>query len=130
MKTVVRAILLGWSSQQKVLLGKRMRNKGIGQWALVGGKPNEGETLEAAAMREVKEEVDVDFTPHLFKDFVTQLPGEPEPWRVVIFYGFVEGKPVPKEDEISEVGFFAPEEFENLNIAFNHREILNEFFRK
>ncbi|HEY4715340.1 MAG TPA: 8-oxo-dGTP diphosphatase [Candidatus Paceibacterota bacterium] len=40
----------------KVLLGMKKRGFGAGRWNGFGGKPNEGETIEEAALRELKEE--------------------------------------------------------------------------
>lgn len=41
---------------QKVLLGMKKRGFGAGRWNGFGGKVHEGETIEAAAMREFEEE--------------------------------------------------------------------------
>jgi 8-oxo-dGTP pyrophosphatase MutT (NUDIX family) len=48
-----------WSKQGALILTKRSRNlrRHAGQWALPGGKIDEGETAEQAALRELAEEV-------------------------------------------------------------------------
>jgi ADP-ribose pyrophosphatase YjhB (NUDIX family) len=72
----VRAILV---FDGKVLLGKRGRGDGQGLYALLGGKPDEGETPEQAVVREVKEESGLDFVnPVLFTDETNDKtkPGE------------------------------------------------------
>ena len=43
-QVAVRAIIL--VNHNKVLLGKRARGIGVGQYALIGGKPDEGESEE------------------------------------------------------------------------------------
>jgi len=40
----------------RLLLIKRRRNPGKGKWAVPGGKPRFGESLEAAVVRETREE--------------------------------------------------------------------------
>jgi len=40
----------------KILLGMKKRRFGVGQWNGFGGKVEEGETIEEAAIRELKEE--------------------------------------------------------------------------
>lgn len=44
----------------KVLLGMKKRGFGAGRWNGFGGKLMEGETIEQAAIREMKEEVGID----------------------------------------------------------------------
>jgi len=50
-----------WSNQGALILTKRSRNlrRHAGQWALPGGKIDQGETAEQAALRELAEEVDL-----------------------------------------------------------------------
>lgn len=43
----------------QVLLAMKKRGFGEGKWNGVGGKPNEGENIQAAAIREVQEEIGV-----------------------------------------------------------------------
>jgi ADP-ribose pyrophosphatase YjhB (NUDIX family) len=43
----------------EVLLAMKKRSFGIGKWNGVGGKVLEGESIAAAAVREIKEEIDV-----------------------------------------------------------------------
>jgi len=44
----------------RVLLGKKKRGFGVGRWNGFGGKVNEGESIEKAAVRELKEEVGIE----------------------------------------------------------------------
>ncbi len=44
----------------KILLGMKKRGHGEGKWNGFGGKVEEGETIEEAAMREIKEESGVE----------------------------------------------------------------------
>lgn len=48
------------NSKTEILLAMKKRGFGAGFWNGPGGKPNEGESIEKAAIREVKEEIDVD----------------------------------------------------------------------
>lgn len=43
----------------QVLLAMKKRGFGQGRWNGVGGKPNEGETIEETAIRETQEEIEV-----------------------------------------------------------------------
>ena len=132
-KIVTRAILV--NEQGKVLLGKRVRGGGVGKWALVGGKPDNNETPEHAVVREVKEELGVDFSPTLFEILEDQqskdrAENEPQAWDVYVYSGNYSGSPIYKPDEISELITVDEEELKDLDIAFNHREILERFFNQ
>lgn len=125
-KVVTRAIIL---VDGKVLLGKRARGRGSNQYALVGGKPEGNETPEDAIIREVQEELGI-----LFKDIKPwkeeidkkSVPGEI--WSVYYFYGKAEGELNLKKDEILDTILVGKENLPGLDIAFDHRNILNEFF--
>ena len=81
--------------ENKVLLGMKKRGFGAGRWNGFGGKVEQGETIEQAAKRELREEVGleaVDLVEHGVLDFefendekilevhifrITQFTGEP-----------------------------------------------------
>ena len=90
MKHVSRAIIV--NDQGKVLLGRRVRPLGAGQYALVGGKPNKGETAESAIVREVKEELGIDFYPTSFIEYEDFVSDPLSPWSVTTFTGTYTGE--------------------------------------
>ncbi len=113
----------------KILLGKRARGRGVNQYALVGGKPEEGESVENAIVREVNEELGILFNDvklwkkELDKDSV---PGEL--WDVYYFYGKGDGGLNLKKDEILDTILVSKENLPDIDLAFDHRKILEEFF--
>lgn len=125
-KVVTRAIIL---VEGKVLLGKRARGRGMNQYALVGGKPEEGESVENAVVREVNEELGILFNDiklwkkELDKDSV---PGES--WDVYYFFGKGEGGLKLKKDEILDTILVGKENLPDIDFAFDHKKILEEFF--
>ncbi|MBX4205026.1 MAG: NUDIX hydrolase [Candidatus Doudnabacteria bacterium] len=130
-KIVTRAIL--FNEKNEVLLGKRVRGGGIGKWALVGGKPEGNETPEEAIVREVKEELGLDFEPTIFGKVEDQVSAdraqdEQHAWDVYTFYGKYKGTPVFKSEEISELALVSKDTLDEFDIAFNHKEILQNFF--
>lgn len=74
------------TDNEKILLGKAKRGKGMGKWNGFGGKVEAGENIEDAARREVLEEASItvsDIEKVGVIDFV--LPGEEQIWQVHIF---------------------------------------------
>lgn len=128
MKVVARAIIT--NEQGQVLLGRRTRGMGEGQYALIGGKPDQGETPTEAVIREVKEELGLDFEPTLIIDSVDAETDSANPWKTYFFTGTSSGIIHLKEDEISDIVFISEGDLDNLDIAFDHKERLRDFFRQ
>ena len=74
------------STQKQILLQKRSMNKDIqpGKWdTAVGGHVNAGESVEAAARRELAEELGITGTPEFF--FTAQIRNRVESENVTVF---------------------------------------------
>jgi len=127
MKEVCRAIITNVES--KVLLGKRARGVGADLYALIGGKPDANESISDAVIREVKEEIGLDFNPTLYLEVLDSISVPGETWKVTYFTGVADGTLQLKDDEISEAIYVSEDELEGLSIAFDHRNILKNYFR-
>jgi len=125
-RTVTRAIIV---TDEGVLLGKRHHGMGAKQFALIGGKPEGNETPEECVTREVGEETGLKLkNPVLFKRIHDSQSVPGENWDVYYFIGKGEGELCLKKDEVLEAKYVDRRTFEDLDIAFDHREILEEFF--
>jgi len=79
------AVLCYIFKDDKVLLQKKSRGKfGGGKWNAPGGKINEGETPEDAAIREVKEETGLDVT-ELESTGVLEVKSEGDSFSIHVF---------------------------------------------
>ena len=110
-------------------------------WGLTGGAAAKDETPEQTARREVMEETGLQlghiepFRAYYFQD--TPAGGGAKPSRskakadfeVYVFHAPCE---TPLEELICgegrELRFFTPEDFDDLPIAYNHRDVLSDFF--
>jgi mutator protein MutT len=129
-KIAVRAILL--EETNHVLLVKRAEGTyAEGKWCLPGGKVDSGEGKVAAVRRETFEEIGIDFKPDYFKGIENPDVSSGVKWLTHYFVG-----KIPEDyqgdglnlRENSAVAFWSEGELNLLDIAFDHKEVLEEFF--
>ncbi|HUL23113.1 MAG TPA: NUDIX hydrolase [Thermodesulfobacteriota bacterium] len=96
-------------------------------WALPGGFVDYGESLEEGAVREAKEETDLDVT--LTQQLHTYSNPDRDPRHhsiSTVYVGKAKGILQAKDDAI-EIGVFNESNLP-AEIAFDHRSILNDYF--
>lgn len=98
-------------------------------WAIPGGFVDYGESLEEAAVREAKEETNLDVK--LIKQFHTYSDPKRDPRHHSISTVYVaKAKGIPKaKDDALEIGIFDESNLPK-EIVFDHRLILKDHFRK
>ena len=113
--------------EKGIVLIKR-KNKPFG-WAIPGGFIDYGESAEDAARREAKEETNLDVRG--LKQFrVYSAPGRDPRFHTlsVVFTARAQGKPRARDDA-AEIGVFSRRSLPSP-LAFDHKKILNDYFRK
>ena len=96
-------------------------------WALPGGFVDYGESLEAAAVREAKEETGLEV--ELVRQFHTYSDPKRDPRHhtiTTVFIAKANGKAVAGDDA-QEIGIFRKDNLPE-QIVFDHRDIINEYF--
>ncbi len=97
-------------------------------WAIPGGFVDYGESLEEAALREAKEETNLNV--ELIKQFHTYSDPRRDPRHHTIstvYLAKAKGKPQAEDDAIA-VGIFTKSNLPD-ELAFDHRAILNDYFK-
>jgi len=97
-------------------------------WAIPGGFVDYGETLEEAAVREAKEETNLDV--ELVRQFHTYSDPNRDPRHHTISTVYIakaKGKPQARDDALA-LGIFTESDLPD-EIAFDHRSILRDYFR-
>ena len=98
-------------------------------WAIPGGFVDYGEPLEKAAVREAKEETNLDVK--LIKQFHTYSDPKRDPRHhsiSTVYIAKAEGKPQAKDDAL-EIGIINKSNLPD-DIAFDHRSILIDYFKR
>ena len=112
MSTLVVAALIQ-DKDGRILCAKRNQDKSQGgKWEFPGGKPEEGETLEGALMREVREELGIDIK--VLRLFDQSITGDIE--LAVFSCELVADKPSTSTDH-SELRWLKEEELSGLDWA-------------
>ena len=97
-------------------------------WAIPGGFVDYGESLEEAALREAKEETNLDV--NLIKQFHTYSDPQRDPrYHTIstVYIAKANGIPQAMDDAI-EIGIFTESNLPD-EIAFDHRSILSDYFK-
>lgn len=108
-------------SQDKFLLVQRALDDDIfpGKWQSAGGKIEFGETLEAAAAREIKEETGIEITDNLqFVMSYSWQKSPQDPWRLgivlLVDMPMAQSEKVVVDAELADYGWYSLEEAANL----------------
>jgi mutator protein MutT len=98
----IRRTLLLLRKNDQILLAMKKRGFGAGRWNGVGGKLDEGESVEQALVRECQEEIGVTptlYTPVAELDFIQDA--DVDPWHMYV-YAYIadawEGEPTESEE--------------------------------
>ena len=111
----------------KYLLGQRNKENYNNYWVIPGGGVNFGETLQDAAIREIKEEtnLDVEIIRQICYKEIINVPGN---YHSIVFYYLARPKhtDIKAKDDVSMVKFFDIEEIKKLKIAESVEMVLKD----
>ncbi len=129
-ETTVGAILTRQNDNRlEVLLTRRGYPPYKDYWCMPGGHIEPNETAHHAIMREVMEEVGLDFSPRFFNYYDEIIPDLRIHAVVLIFEGAYTGKLNVQPGEVTATGWFSTKEALNLPLAFGHYHILSHYLK-
>lgn len=113
-----------------VLLGRRNINPGMGEWSFVSGYIDRGEKVEEAAIREVKEETNLNVE---LENLIGIFSGTGHPYVILAYQASIINGDIsslsPQPEEVSELAFFSLENMPPLAFP-SDAEILHELRRR
>jgi 8-oxo-dGTP diphosphatase len=129
-ETTAAAILTRRGHPDQVLLTRRNVAPFKGQWCIPGGHIDRYEPARAAVLREAREETGLEFDAHFMGFFDEIIPDHGIHAVVLAFYGEACGEPILQEAEVQEIRWFTLDEARELELAFDHKTILNAFAQR
>jgi len=117
-----------------VLLVRRGQAPAEGLWAIPGGSVKLGETLQAAAEREIHEETGLRIRArepvYTFESIVRDDDGGIRFHYVIIdlVADYIDGEPHPGDDAL-EARWFSPQEIQKTDVSKATRQLLREQFK-
>ena len=109
------------------ILIKRKNDPYKGCWALPGGFVEYGESVETAAMREAKEETNIDVELKELVNVYSEPNRDPRGHTITVAYiakgDFNERK---ADDDAEDIDIFSAEELDEIQLAFDHKKIIDD----
>lgn len=113
-----------------IILIKRKKDPYKGSWALPGGFVEYGETVESAALREVKEETGLEIELCDIVGVYSDPKRDPRGHTVTICYLAVEtGGELKADTDASDVCSISKKDILKLKLAFDHDLIIKDAFK-
>ena len=109
------------------VLIKRKNNPYKDYWALPGGFVEYGESVETAAIREAKEETNIDVELENLVNVYSEPTRDPRGHTITIAYtakGDIEN--MKADSDAKEIGIFTPEKLDEIKLAFDHSKIIKD----
>lgn len=120
------------NAEAKVLLQLRCSDEYLypNHWTLPGGRVEEGESLEQAVLREVKEEVGLDLCDyHLFKTIVINAFLDEITERDIYWGNISESVENLELGEGTALRYFSSKEIPGLEVAFDLKPVIIDFLK-
>lgn len=120
-----------YNDKKEFILIKRKNEPFKNHWALPGGFVDYGESVENAAIREAKEETNIDVKLKKLINVYSDPNRDNRGHVVSIAYtakgNFIDAK---ADDDACDIGIFNLNDLNSIQLAFDHSQIINDAFEK
>ena len=116
-----------YNENKDFILIKRKNNPFKDCWAFPGGFVDYGETTENAAIREAKEETNIDVELLDLVNVYSKPDRDPRGHTITVAYiakGNMDNKKA--DSDACEIGVFSQKDLVNIELAFDHAKIIND----
>lgn len=117
------------NKNKEFILIKRKNSPYKNYWAIPGGFVEYGETVERAAIREMKEETNIDVDLENIIGVYSDPDRDPRGHTITVaFYGFGNIKNMKADSDAKDIDIFSYDDLDNITLAFDHEKILKDAF--
>ena len=118
------------TDREQIILVKRGNEPFKGQWAFPGGFVDYGETVEDAALRELREETGVEAEIQGILGVYSNPKRDPRAHHISIVFiaQYIKGQP-KGGDDAAEAAWYKIKDLSSESLAFDHGKILSDFKR-
>jgi 8-oxo-dGTP diphosphatase len=116
-----------YNDKNEFILIKRKNEPYKDYWALPGGYLDYGETVENGAVREAKEETNINVQLKKLFNVYSKIDRDPRGHTVTIVYLATGNfKNLKADDDAKDAKIFTKNDLSSIDLAFDHRIILND----
>lgn len=116
-----------FDDEKNFILVKRKNNPYKGFWALPGGFVEYGETVENAAIRETKEETNIDVKLVSLLNVYSSPERDPRQHTVsVVYIGKGNINNAKASSDAEDISIFSFNDLKTIRLAFDHRKIIQD----